>query len=53
MIVLTNKLTAWQKVEIARNAVPASSGIWQYSICGISPATAQTLYNEYYALADK
>ncbi len=41
------------KVEAARNAVVASEGILAYSVCGIAPAKAAELYNEYYALEDK
>ncbi len=41
------------KVEAARNAVVASEGILAYSVCGIAPAQAAELYNEYYALEDK
>ena len=39
------------RVEVARNAVVASSGILQYSVCGIDPEQARNLYNEYYDMS--
>ena len=41
------------KTEAARNAVSAwGTHELNYSICGIAPATAASLYNEYYHLSD-
>ena len=39
------------RVEIARNAVSASSGILDYSVCGIAPGTARNFWNEYYEMS--
>ena len=41
------------KIENARNAVPASGSIRQYSICGINPSTASSLVNEYNGLSSE